>query len=654
MLSPFNKVKHQLKCLFPTAPKLGIDAINCILNQCCVFDPCDSTKVVFKSSTYIDNQLCITLTINGVDVTKCTTILAGSTETITTMPFIKTGMPSTPILTYLNEAGTLYTVSETVTTYLPTPGKNYNTPIGVYFNELSIPTTIAQTLTELSNLTLTGNILSVTYRNELENFSTVSIDLSPLIPIPVVYTSSQGVSKIGNDFRFGDVVVAGTGLSATPLTSNRDITGDFRLSFKNKNILLGSDNTQDDSNAKLKVISNAGQTTIFEASTTILDPSTNRIKALVAYNDGNLQLGHFNSFVGTMNLINHQAWFTGAPVRTGLKLYSKSPTSLVTSPQTPSFTIDAGGTQLLFLEEYACIATKYLFQNTPAPNPTAPATPTSTFEIASNISHLVGFSGSSVNTIHSLFKINGFNSQSSSVQNPVIKVAHISGGYIMPFNYTGKFTHLDIDNEYNRATLGGTPVNISMLRGIHYRPIIGLQAIDKQYEVAFESTRGSIIIGNESGKDTLRLPSHTTVQRDAVTPLNSVTLMEVVEATNVAKIVYNSTNKNVEYHNGDGWVNFRPKILTQSVSNVNGYDLAHYITATSNLTLTFLTLVLGSVITVTFTQDATGTRTLSAVASGYTIKTAGTLSLAANSTNLITYYVAAPGLLLQTIAQPYV
>jgi len=58
-------------------------------------------------------------------------------------------------------------------------------------------------------------------------------------------TFTNGITLSGTEAKLGGAAVSGTGLSTSPLTSHRDITGAFRLSLKNNRVLIGSDNVQD-------------------------------------------------------------------------------------------------------------------------------------------------------------------------------------------------------------------------------------------------------------------------------------------------------------------------------------------------------------------------------------------------------------------------
>ncbi len=452
------------------------------------------------------------------------------------------------------------------------------------------------------------------------------------IPDVPVYTSSQGVSKNTLDFRFGDTAVSGTSDSANPLTSHRDITDsgdDYRISFKNHRILIGSDNTQDVTTSKFTIVGNGATS----ATSSLYVTNSAGKKLLNALNNGNIGIAS----VGSTPFIE---------VCPTAVVSSNNPnpnTIVYYTAGTPMYISSANQNQpIVFVDGYACNVSKYQFE---APLVAANTSVFANIKIktTTSLTH-EGTSYSGVSNLAEL-QLNHTNSDYATTGNvPIQSGLLIDGSYLMPSNYTGgNVAFVKVTPTYNRSTInaitGTTP-----LRGFYYAPTIGSDALPVTTEIAFEATRGSVIFGDGKGNETVRFPNLTTTERNALS------------GTGAGEFFFNSTGKIFEYHNGNGVVTSIPQTMTAGIGVVwNANFTNQNLALTTNTTITNITnLVPGSTIILIATQDATGSRTLSIAASGYTIKTLGTISAVATETSVISIYVASSSELIVSIAAGYV
>lgn len=475
------------------------------------------------------------------------------------------------------------------------------------------------------------------YPNSVGDLKVAPLSFITDLVTPVDYTSSQGVSKNTLDFRLGDTAVSGTGLSANPFTSHRDITGAFRLSFKNDRVLFGSNNTQDTTTAKVKIVpvnDALGQHAL------LIKNSSDKL-ILGAENSGNVQIGFFTGNNNPFLSINSvaESFDPSYHVANSIVYFANGPVTFLSRGE---------GIPVIWKDGYSCNVSKHQFRvplkalnTTPFANMLI-ATDTSLTHQGTDYTGVSNIAELQLSHINSDYTTTGKIPKQSSIL--------IDGVYTMPSNYTnGEVNFVKITPTYVRsaqnALTGTTP-----LRGFYYAPTISLNAIPVTNEIAFESTRGSVVIGNGTEKDTLRLPSLTAAQRDTVTALATIG-----ESNNVAKIVYNSDNKFVEYNNGLGWITQNPGTLTGSSIVWDACNTNKNLTLTANTAITNITnLVPGSTLVLAVTQDLTGGRTLSITASGFTIKTLGAISSVATETSIVTIYVSKTNELLISIIAGYV
>ena len=484
--------------------------------------------------------------------------------------------------------------------------------------------------------------------------------ITDLIPTVPVYTSSQGVSKTGTDFKLGDTAVSGTGLSATPFTSHRDITGAFRFSLKNDRVLIGADNSRDNvlstipstvtaGHIKLNVI---GKTDSRDDSALSVTNASGK-NIINAKNDGSFSIGNHDLDVSTF--VRFEPWIAShnvppynasVPNDFERDMIWLDSSRISGGSNVRPISIHSNG-QIRFENFYSSSADKYIFS--------VPLGALSTTQIAnvqiltnSSITHQSSGYGGTSNIAE--LQLKHTNSEYATTAIPKQSGLLIDGDYVMPRIYTsGEVNFVNLKPTYNRSSIGGATVGITPLRGFYYAPTIQANAIGVTDEIAYQSTRGSVVIGNGSTKDTLRLPILTTAQRTTVAALTSIG-----ETTNVAKIIYNNDNKFVEHHNGLGWVTQTPETLASGSVTWDACNTNKNLTLNANTSVAITNLVPGSTLVLVATQDVVGARTLTITASGFTIKTAGTLSAVALDTSMVNIYVKSATELLISIVTGYV
>lgn len=505
-----------------------------------------------------------------------------------------------------------------------------------YFSVDPTQTTLTNQAIQLSyfvnSLDQSGDIppLNFLYTDSNGYLTSGSIDylIDALAPTP--YTSSQGIFLDGLDFRFGDAAISGTGLSPKPLTSDRDLTGDYRISFKNKNTFFGVNNAD----VNTWGVSNIG---------TPYSPTLSKVK--IQGNDNGSTFGFVATNLRGDTLIaaanNRDVYLAG--------LNSSSPYhQMVLSPSvnkiylkadnTPTvLTFESTGTTLLWTEPNTCNKDKFVIQNSVS---AANNTRISSFKVDANLGY---FLYNVQNGKYSDIWITGIAPEINTLPGtPEFSSLRIDREVVPPFSYNGGVvTFVDITPTYYRSTVGGTPTGVATVRGMYYHPNFVTPNNALQIEYAFESTRGSVVFGAGRGDEVVKFPSLSTTQRNALT-------------TTSAELLYNNTEKLFEYSNGYGVVSAAPAALTTGTVTWDTCKLNKTITLNANTTITLSNLVAGSTLVLVVIQDGVGGRTLTINAPGTTIKSLGSISAAAGETSLITFYVASTSLILKSVSQPYV